>query len=176
MKSTFYTFKNLVLILSIIAFASCDEVDELTEVDFSTTITEEVTINLSQNSDNINGVIAVNLANNSDISPYLSKLEDIQITQASYKLKNYVGAEDAMGSLSATAAGESFGPFQHTFFTDAQNGTVFNFNASQLNSVSNTLSATNALNIQFSGTQTPAQDGSFVLEVTLDLDVTAQAL
>jgi len=32
------------------------------------------------------------------------------------------------------------------------------------------------LNIQFSGTQTPAQDGSFVVEVTLDLDVTAQAL
>lgn len=159
------------------SFSSCDEVDELTQIDFDTDITEEITVNLSDASDSFTGNVMINLADNSDIEEYLSNIEDIQITEASYILKNYVGEEIATGSITATAASQSFGPYSHTFFTDAQNGTVFEFDdAAKLNTVANTLQNTNQLNVQFSGTQDPAQNGSFIIEVTFKLNVTAQAL
>lgn len=166
----------LILLLLSINIWSCDEVDELTEIDFSTTLSEEVSITLSDTDTSMNGSLNINLADNEDIEPYLSKIESISITSASYVIKNYVGEETATGALTITAASQTFGPFQHTFFTDAQSGTSFSLDSSRLNALANSLASNNQLSIQFSGTQDPAQNGSFTLEITLETEVTAQAL
>lgn len=177
MKTTIKTLKALIILFAAINFSSCDEIDELTQIDLNTTFTEEVTINLTENNSNINGSVNINLADDPDLVDYLSNIEDIEITEASYKIKNYVGVEDATGSITATAASQSFGPYEHAFFTDAQSGTFFVFeDVAKLNTVANTLQSTNQVNIQFSGTHAPAQNGSFVIEVTFKLTVTAQAL
>ena len=177
MKTTIKTLKTLVILFAAINLISCDEVDELTQVDLDATFTEEVTVNLSENNASINGNVNINLADDPDLVDYLSNIEDIQITEVSYKIKNYVGVEEATGTITAVAASQSFGPYDHTFFTDAQNGTSFVFeDVDKLNTVANTLQSTNQVDVQFSGTQAPAQNGSFVIEITFKVTVTAQAL
>lgn len=166
----------LILLVLSLNLSSCDEVDELTEVDFSTTLSEEVPVTLSDADTSMNGSLNINLADNEDIEPYLSKIESISITSASYVIKNYVGEETATGTLTITAASQTFGPFQHAFFTDDQNGTSFSLDSSGLNALANSLASNNQLSIQFSGTQDPAQNGSFTIEITLETEVTAQAL
>lgn len=177
MKATIKTLKTFVILFAAINLISCDEVDELTRIDLNANFTEEVTITLTEDNTNIDGNVNINLADDPDLVDYLSKIEDIKITEASYKIKNYVGVEEATGTIAAVAAAQNFGPYDHTFFTNAQNGTVFAFDdVSKLNTVANTLQSTNQLNIQFSGSHAPAQNGSFVIEVTFKLNVTAQAL
>jgi len=170
------TIKIFIILLLSLNFTGCDEVDELSEVDFSTTLSEEVPVTLSDTDTSINGSIFINLADNDDIEPYLSKIESISITSASYIIKNYIGEETATGTLTITAASQTFGPFQHTFFTDDQNGTSFSLDSSGLNALANSLASNNQLSIQFSGTQDPAQNGSFNIEITIETEVTAQAL
>ena len=177
MKTTIKILKTLFILFATINLISCDEVDKLTQVDLDATFTEEATINLTDDNTNINGSVNINLADDPDLADYLSNIEDIEITEAFYKIKNYVGVEDATGSITATVASQSFGPYDHTFFTDAQNGIVFEFNdVAKINTVANTLQNSNQVNLLFSGTHAPAQNGSFVIEVTFKLNVTAQAL
>jgi len=176
MKTIIKNLKNLVLILSVITIASCDEVDELTEVDFDTTITKEVVVNLSQTNASLSENVSINLADNNDIEPYLSKIESVTVTSASYVIKDYNGIETATGSITANANSEVFGPFQHTFFTDDQNATVYSFDASRLNALGNSLTSNNLLNINLNGTQNPPQNANFTIEFTMEVEVIAQAL
>lgn len=172
--------KKLILLVLFVAFISfsCDEVDELTEIDIDTSLTEVVTITFSEdNPESVNGTMLIDLSNNTQLQPYLDQIEDVEISSASYKFLNYVGSENASGTLSATAAGQNFGPFQHSFFSDTQNQTVFPFEGTtQLNLVADSILANNQVSIQFSGTQTPAQNGSLTLQVTMQVTVTAQPL
>lgn len=176
MKITIKNLKKLVLILSVLVFASCDEVDELTRVDFDTTLTEDVVVTLSDSNASLSESFSINLADNDDIEPYLSKIESITVTSASYVIKDYNGIETATGSITVNANSEVFGPFQHTFFTDDQNGTVFNFDASRLNALGSSLANNNQLSLNVNGTQDPAQNANFTIEFTIEVDVTAQAL
>lgn len=173
--------KNNIIKIFILLFLSlnlsgCDEVDELTQIDINSTLTEDVLITLSENNAALSESITINLADNSDIEPYLNQIESITVTSASYVIKNYNGIETATGSITINANSEVFGPFQHTFFTDDQNATEFSFDASKLNALSNSLSSNNQLSLDVSGTQDPAQDASLIIEFTLEVEVTAQAL
>lgn len=177
MKTTIKTLKRACFFLAILGMYSCDEVAELTEFDFDTSITEEFTVPLTDDNTELNGSFLVNLEDNEDVSEYLGNIEAIEITDASYTIINYVGAEEATGSISATAASQTFGPYNHTFFTDVQNATVFEFeDTSKLNTVANSLLNNNQVEVQFSGTQDPAQNGSLTIRVTFQLNVTAQVL
>jgi hypothetical protein len=176
MKTTIRNIKTLSILLLIFTFVGCDEVEELTQVDFNSTLTEEVQVTLSENNAAFSESLSINLADNDDIEPYLNKIESITVTSASYVIKDYNGLETATGSLTVNANSEVFGPFQHTFFTDNQNATVFNFDASRLNALGSSLSSNNQLSLNVNGTQDPAQDASFIVEFTLEVEVTAQAL
>ena len=173
----YQNIKKLSILLLIFGFISCDEAEELTEIDFDATFTEQVTVTLTDSGTTFSESLTINLADNSDVADYLDNLESINITNVSYEIMDYVGVDTATGEITADAAGQSFGPYQHDFFTNDQNNTIFPFQeTSQLNTVANSFLSNNQLTIVFSGTQDPAQNGSFVIEVTLDVDVTAQAL
>jgi hypothetical protein len=176
MKTLFNNLKNLALILSVVVFTSCEEIEELTEVDFNSTLTQEVSVTLSENNTSISESLTIRLADNEDIEPYLNQIESITVTSASYRIKDYNGIEMATGSIIVNANAEVFGPFQHTFFTDDQNATVFTLNPSQLNALASTLRSSNQLIVQFSGTQDPAQNANFNIEFSIVVEVTAQAL
>lgn len=169
--------KLLYVCLAFIAFTSCDELDELTEVDFNTTITEEVTINFSDQNTTFSETINIDFAGNSDIEPYLDRIEGIQITDASYRLSNYVGTANATGTATVTGAGETFGPFTHDFSADTQSMEEFALTgASKLNALESTLRNTNQLSVSINGAQDPAQNGEVTAIFTFRLTVTAQAL
>ena len=177
METKIKTLKAFFILFIAVNLSSCDEAEKLSQFDINAEFTEEVTVNLTEDNTTMVGSININIADDSDIADNLSNIKDIEITEASYKIKNYVGVEQATGSITATAASQSFGPFEHTFFTDAQNGTSFVFeDVDKLNIVANTLQSTNQINVEFSGTHAPAQNGSFVIEVTFRINVTAQAL
>ena len=176
MKTTIKNIKTLFILLLIFSFVSCEEVDELTQIDLNTTLTEEVQVTLSENNASLSESLTINLADNDDIEPYLNQIESITVTSASYVIKDYNGVETATGELTVSANSEVFGPFQHTFFTDDQNSSVFNFDASRLNALSSSLSSNNQLSLNVNGTQDPAQNANFTVEFTIDVDVTAQAL
>jgi len=176
MKITLNKLKNLVLILSVLTFASCDEIDELTKVDFNSTLTQEVSVTLSENNASISESLTIRLADNEDIEPYLNQIESITVTSASYVIKDYDGIEAATGSITVNANSEIFGPFQHTFFADDQNNTKFSFEASSLNALGSSLNSNNQLNLNVNGTQDPAQNASFTVEFSIEVEVTAQAL
>lgn len=169
--------KLIYLCIALVTIASCDEIDELTEVDFNTTITEEVSINFSDQSTSFNETINIDLANNSDISPYLDRIEGIQITNATYQLSNYVGTAGATGTATVTSSGETFGPFSHDFDQDTQSMEDFPLTgATKLNTLESALRSNNQLSISISGSQDPAQNGSVTAIFTFRLEVTAQAL
>ena len=176
MKITLNKLKNLVLILSVLTFASCDEIDELTKVDFNSTLTQEVSVTLSENNASISESLTIRLADNEDIEPYLNQIESITVTSASYVIKDYDGIEAATGSITVNTNSEVFGPFQHTFFADDQNNTKFSFEASSLNALGSSLNSNNQLNLNVNGTQDPAQNASFTVEFSIEVEVTAQAL
>lgn len=170
------TIKIFIILLLSLNFNGCEEVDELTRVDFNTTLTEEVMVALSESNAGFDENFTLNLANNDDIEPYLDKIESISITSATYTIKDYSGLDTATGSLTLNAASELFGPFQHTFFEDDQNATIFTLDDSKLNALANSLTSSNQLSIDVSGSQNPAQNASFTVEFRFQLEVTAQAL
>lgn len=169
--------KLLLLFLAICCFYSCDKIDELTEVDFNTTFTEEVVINLSDQSDAFSGTIMIDLAENPDIEPYLNKLENIKITSATYQIVSYQGDPAATGDAGVTAVGQFFGPYNHSFQQDLNSGQSFELSgADKLNELANSLQSTQQLNIVVAGTQNPAQIGSLTIRFTINTEITAQAL
>jgi hypothetical protein len=170
------SIKIFILLILSLNLSSCDEVDELTRVDFNTTLNEDVTVTLSESNAGFDRSFTLNLNNNDDIEPYLDKIESINITSASYIIKDYSGLEAATGSLTVNSASELFGPFQHTFFEDDQNTAVFTLDDSGLNALANSLTSNNQLVIDVSGSQNPAQNASFTVEFRFQLEVTAQAL
>lgn len=177
MKNVTQKLGSIAILFAVFTLMSCDEVEELTQFDFETEFTEEFTVNLSDEGTSLSESITINLSDNEDVAPYIGNIEEIEITEASYVIKNYVGMEEATGSISATAASQNFGPYEHTFYTDAQSATSFEFNdVDKLNTVADSLLSNNEVEVQFSGTQNPAQNGSFVIEVTFKLNVTAQVL
>jgi len=169
--------KLLYVCFAFIAFTSCDDLEELTEVDFNTTISEQVTINFSDQNTSFSESIEIDFSGNSDLEPYLDRIEEIQITNASYQLSNYTGTAGATGTAAITSSGETFGPFSHDFDQDTQNMEEFALTgAFKLNTLGATLRDNNQLSVTINGSQNPAQNGSVTAIFTFDLEVTAQAL
>ncbi len=172
MKSTLLT-----TILIALFFTSCDKVDEITEVTLNETFTEEVVIALSEDNPEVNGAVLINLASNSDLAPYLNKVEDIQITEIFYSLKQYNGLEEGEGTLTATAASQTFGPFEHPFFEDSQTAKKYTLSGgSKISAIATALKNNKRLTVAFTGVQNPVQNGSFKVVVTVKLRVIAEAL
>lgn len=161
----------------LISISACSETKELTQFDFNASFTKTLTVPLSENSTTFSGNLNLNLEDNENYSEYLGNIKAIEISDASYKFNNYVGAEDASGSITVKAAEQNFGPFMHNFFIDTQNNTVFELeNTTKLDALVLELLDSNRLNFQFSGVHTPPQNGSLTIELNFKVKVTAQLL
>jgi hypothetical protein len=171
--------KKLVVCIVLVALnTSCDKLDELTEVDFTTTLTEEFFVNIDQNGQSFFANVNFDLSQNGDIAPYINKIQNIEIQSANYKIKNFQGSENASGTITVVAnQGNTFGPYTHSFLTDAQSQVIFPFTgATQLNNLSSEFETTKMLSLNFSGLQDQATNSTFMVEVTFNLKVTANAL
>lgn len=171
----------LALTLIFVSFYSCDELDELTDFDinedFNTTINVSVSEDSEGNPATLNETATISITSNQDIQDNLDLIQDVTINSLTFKIDNYVGAEE----VTVTSATLNFGDTTIAVAdielkTSDDNNTVYNIaEASQLNAIGNYLESNPTLTITLTGTisSTPAE---FDVIVNLDTTVTIDAI
>ncbi len=172
--------KNLIKFLAVLVlvfgYTSCDELDELTEIDFNTTITESIIANVDGGVDVIlNSNVLVNIANE-DTQDYLDKIEKVEILSLDYQIINFNG--DNAGVITADLMADSVILDTHTNVTVSNVvGVMYSVDdTATLNTIANKLK--NGSNVVFAVVGTSTNEGgmSFEIEITLSLKITADVL
>ncbi len=172
--------KFLAVLVLIFGYTSCDEIDKLTEVDLSTTVTENIPVIVDDGageSVNISNSIDINIGDYIDAA-YLSKIEEVKINSMTYKVINFSG--DTAGVMTVDLMADSV-------ILDTQTGEVVKDHADMatvfpiddtaaLSIIANNLK--NGSNVTFAVDGTSINDGgmSFEIEITLSLKITADVL
>ncbi|MCA0151859.1 hypothetical protein [Winogradskyella vincentii] len=164
-------------LLLMISFTSCDELDELTEVDFDTTLNENLNVSVPVG-DNLalNETMVVNMIND-DTEDYMDLLESVRITSFTYQLINFTG--DAEGTIVGTFEADGVTLLNHDMVVkdEVDAGTVFEVtDVSLLNSIASKLKNGNNVFIGIAGNSTCEEEMNFTIAMTIMLDITADAL
>ncbi len=117
--------KNLIKVLAVLVlvfgYTSCDEIedaiDELTEVDLSTTITKNIPVTVADGageSVDLGSSIVINIGDYID-ADYLDDIEDFKINSLTYKVINFSG--DAAGVMTANITADGVTLATHTDVT-----------------------------------------------------------
>lgn len=172
--------KFLAVLLLFVGYTSCDELDKLTEVDLSTTVTEIIPVTVDDGaglSVDLGNSIVINLGDYID-AEYLNKISDVKINSLTYKVINFFG--DPAGVITADFMANSATLYTHTgevVKDHADMTTVFSINdTAALSVIANNLR--NGANVEFAvdGTSTNEGGMNFEIEITLSLNITADAL
>lgn len=175
MNSNF--LKTTLLLLTVILITSCDKIEEATQVTLNEDFTLEIPIIINEANPTYQDVLTLNLADNADLRDYLDKIESVQITSASYSIKNFQGNADATAQATITSASQTFGPFAHQLQSDAQQQRQFALTgATKLQALATTLKNTNRLSFTYNVAQDQASNSSFTVVITVKTKIVAQAL
>lgn len=175
--SPYFLFSISILIVT---FLSCDKVKEVASVTINSTEKISAVVVLSPG-EAISLSSVYDLSNNADINNYLNTLEDVEITEASYVITSFSGTSVSVtGQLSFSLADSSFGPFQHSFFQDAEAKKKTTLDAGKLNAAATKLLQERKISIAVEGSHSiPASqvDGETItIELYLKLKFTASAI
>lgn len=168
-------FKVILLIFISAGLISCED-DNILDVNVSSSMENEITVPITDSDGTFDKTIMFDLSNNEDVEPYLDRIESVDISSATYLLKDYTGTETVNGTVTVDAASEIFGPFQHTLDPDAQNSGEYDLDPSKLNVVSSSIDDDNRLTVKFTGEIDPAVNASFVIYFRMNFTITARAL
>lgn len=173
----------LIATLMIVNF-SCDEVKELADIDFSTTIVKTLPVNVASTSEMTTSIL-LDATSDPEIAKYINNIKGYEITNLQFAIENYQTSLSAevyftgnlgFGSKSSTQPGSTCAvsdlPVTHwagtgNFKIDACTDLI--------NDISAALTSENAVKIYMTGTFTKAPL-SFDLKVTADVKVTASPL
>lgn len=166
----------LVVVLLMVSYTSCDEIDKLTEVDFNTTLNEQLVITVPAGTDLVlNKTMLVNIVN-SDTEDYLDLLQSVKITSFTYQLINFSG--DDKGTITGSFVADGVELFNHDMVVKqaVDDGTVFKItNTTLLNSIASKLKSGKNILIGLDGTSS-GNGMNFTIKVTIKLAVTADVL
>ncbi|MGC1473650.1 MAG: hypothetical protein WA775_13740 [Psychroserpens sp.] len=173
--------KNIFILFSILTFiTSCDELDELTEIDITQDFSTTVNVVLEEDSEgepvSITETSIIDLASNQDIQDNLDAIEDVQINSITYQINNYVGAEDIVvtnASLNFDTTVISVADIN--LLESDTNNTVYTISDSaQLNAIAAYLEDNSSITVTLTGTisSTPAL---FDVIISVDTTVTVDA-
>jgi len=168
--------KNLTVLLLFVGYTSCDELDKLTDVDFNTTVTERIIVNVDGGVDVLlNSNVLVNI-DNEDTHDYLSKIEKVEINSLDYKVINFFG--DNVGVITADLIADSAILDTHTAVTVFNEvGVIYSIvDTATLNTIANKLKNGGNVNFAINGISTCEGGMNFEIEITLNLTITADAL
>lgn len=170
----------LVVILLVFGYASCDELDKLTEVDFDATVTDIIYV------DAIDGGVDVPLNNSrtikladagGDVQDYINNIESVSFNSLTYQVINFVG--DAAGTMTVNILADGVIMDTHTGVTvSSQVGTIHEItDTATLNAIASDLKNGNSVIFEIDGTATSDEGGmDFDIQVSLDVTVVADAL
>lgn len=173
------TLSYLALILLSFTFFSCEKLDELTEHDFTTTLVVELPVSWHADDTQFSESSFVSLDNN-DTHDYLDLLEDVDIQQITYHVKNY-DCSDCTSTCDAylKVHGNTVEEVQDFDVKEAyQNQTVFEAsNTNGFNDIAHHLLENYIVYVEYGATDAhTTADVNFTVEVKIKLKVTADAL
>ena len=172
---TFIRF--LVVMLLMVSYTSCDKLDELTEVDFNTTLNEQLIVTIPAGEDQaLNETMLINI-DNSDTGDYLDLLQDVTITSFTYQLINFTG--DVNGTIVGNFEVDGIQLLNHDMVVKqtVDAGTVFEItDVSQLNTIASKLKAGNNIFVGIVGESSCDEAMNFTIAISIDLAITADIL
>ena len=171
----FIRFATIVVLA--LGFVACDELDELTEIDFNTTLDEDLFVSVPAGEDLVlNETMLINMTN-SDTQDYMDVLQSVRITSFTYQLINFTG--DANGTIMGDFQADGVTLLSHDMVVKNQvdAGTVFEItDVALLNSIASKLKNGDNVSVGLSGTSTCNEAMNFTIAVTIELAVTADVL
>ncbi len=169
------TIKLVFAVLIVFTFNSCDEVNELADVNFNTTVSEDIVIRIGENQEYISDVITLNL-DNADTHDYLDMLKNITIKKLTYKFKDFEGNENCTINVEISTDNNVFEARSFTIKQEVDNETVFEITeVSKINAMAIALQNNGSVTFKMEG-EVFAGIADFKVEVTAELEVVANPL
>lgn len=177
MKNVFnYCLKALVCIV-IFTTAGCDDIEEATQITLNESFIVTVPIQIDEATPTASNTLAIDLSSNPEINDFLDTIESVEITSATYVIKDFQGSQIAVGTALISSSNQEFGVFSHNFQSDSQSQKVFELvGASKLQALANVLKNTNQITFNYQVTQEEASNSNFNVALTLQVKIIAQAL
>ncbi len=171
--------KFLAVLVLIFGYTSCDELDKLTEVDLSTTVTKNISVTVDDglgSSVNISNSIDINIGDYID-SDYLSKIEEVKINSMTYKVINFSGDQTGEMTANLTADGVTLDTHTDVIVFNVVGEMYTIDDTAKLTTIANNLkNSSNDVVFAVSGTSINDGGMTFTIEITLNLKITADAL
>ena len=172
--------KITALLLLFVVSISCDEIDELTEIDIEDNISATVSVDVADNqgaASSFTRTATLNLASNQEISDNLDLVQNVVVNSISYEITDFTGASNATISNASIAFGSTIISVSDLNLeqADANNSIYSITNAADLAAISNALEASSILTVVVSAgiDTTPA---TFNVDVIMDVTVTIDVL
>ncbi len=169
----------LVVILLVFGYSSCDELDKLTEIDFDATITDIIYVNAIDGGVDvpINNSRTIKLADaGGDVADYINNIESVTFNSLTYEVINFMG--DPAGTMTVDIIADGVTMKTHTGVTvSSEVGTIHEItDIATLNAIASDLKNGNSVIFEIDGTATSEGGMDFDIQVSLDVEVTADAL
>ncbi len=174
------TIKFLSVLTFLISFASCESIEDLADVTFNTTLTDEIVVHIDQTNGtsapfNMTQTISLD---NADTHDYLSNIEEVNINSLSYKVINFSG--DPAGTIDVEFFVDNVSQLANDFTVkiQADAGSIFEVtNTIQLNAIASALKSGQSVTAKYQGTALcDAADMDFTIEVTVGVTIVANPL
>jgi hypothetical protein len=171
MKKLFF----ITVLFSSLLFSSC--VDDLLDISFNTSITEEYAVTVPGGTIPLNESIPLSI-NNADTSEYLDNLKSVEIKKMTYKIINFTGDPEGKITLNLMADDLLLNTITNINVKNASDaGTVFEVtDITALTNAGNSLLKNKTINLKTTGGALSSEGMSFKFLITLDLGVVANPL
>ncbi|MFD1292834.1 hypothetical protein ACFQ5N_03205 [Lutibacter holmesii] len=172
------TIKLVAAILLVsFTFTSCDDVEDLIDVDFKSSISGKYNLNFeAESEEKISESLTLNLADNSDVSKYLSKLKEVEITKITYEITKFTGDNNVDMNVGFYMNGNTIvAPTEYNLSSEL--GVVFEItDKTVLNTVSSTLLSSKKVVLDLKGEYLSMAAATAELTVVVYFNATANPL
>jgi len=175
MKKTIKLVGVAIFAMSLVLVSCDDDIIDVLDIDFDTSISEDIPVVIDQGQESVNETLVVSL-DNDDTHDYLSKIEDIDIKKITYKIIDFSGDETGTLNGTVSAGGVTLGVLN--FIVSDNVNTVFEItDAAILNQVEDVLLDDLEVTVAVSGTCTALTEAmNFKISVDIDATITANPL
>lgn len=170
------TIKFLGVLLITLTFNSCDDTTSLADIEFSTSLTKNVDVQIIESQVTFNKDFEIEL-DNDETHNYLSKIKSVAIDNFTYKFIDFTGNEDcALNNMQIIVNEVILDSRDFEIKQSADDGTVFSItDESKLSEVAALLLTNQKITLNFGG---DVENGpaNFKAEIKLDLTIVANPL
>lgn len=175
------TMKFLVALTLIFSFTSCEKIDELTDVKFDTTVSENIDVSITPtkgvNSFEFDKEVVIDLKNGSgEINDYLQYIKEIDVKEFQYQFISTT--TDATITADLFVDGVKFLSIQDMSLEQlVQNAEAYLIDAqTDLDKIAAKLESNKKMTVRYTGTLTTNETVDFEIKVTSKLGITADPI